>query len=121
MCSHALPCSSFFFKPTKIKKDKEAPWEKIDFLKHKQDDNAQSDQVSANEELTSDLDLPAQPVSIEEDFGFSPDYMDVEVPLKVILLGARRHRNTDHRQYSAGMTKAQGQMQTRARTPTRQQ
>ncbi|KAJ4001419.1 hypothetical protein F5050DRAFT_1724883 [Lentinula boryana] len=64
----------------KVKKDKKAPWEKIDFAKQREEPAIASPSKSISKsEPTSGIDLPMQ-IPLFEDFGHS--YIDIEVPLK---------------------------------------
>ncbi|KAJ3717604.1 hypothetical protein DFJ43DRAFT_1227384 [Lentinula guzmanii] len=64
----------------KVKKDKKAPWEKIDFAKQREEPAIPSPSKSISKsEPTSGIDLSMQ-IPLFEDFGHSN--IDIEVPLK---------------------------------------
>lgn len=76
-----------FFKVTKAKKDKKAPWEMFDFNKQREDDTNFSptnpDSVLGGlEEPTSGIDLPVQVLPFDD---FDNGHIDLEIPLKVVL------------------------------------
>lgn len=82
-----------FSKVTKAKKDKQAPWEMFDSNKQQEDDTNFSptnpDSVFGGlEEPTSGIDLPVQVLPFED---FDSGYIDLEIPLKVVLFVQSHH------------------------------